>query len=158
MEKRGTGIRVIEVGPEEATLVFGLVAGLLCELGEEGDETGDLQAAALASAWREGSSRHRAFVAYLPEGTAVGVATVTEAFAVYANGYYGIINEMFVVPEHRSAGIGTALVEAVKAAGRSRGWRRIDVTAPESPRWGRTRSFYERVGFVFTGPKLKFLL
>src|SRR5262245_57686970 len=152
------GVRVVEVGPEEAALVFGLVAGLLRELGEEGDEAGDLQAAALASAWREGTSRHRAFVAYLAEGTAVGVATVTEAFAVYANGHYGIINEMFVVPEHRSAGIGSALIEAVKAAGRERGWRRIDVTAPESPRWARARGFYEREGFVFTGPKLKLLL
>lgn len=152
------GIRVVEVGPEDAAVVFGLVAYLLHELGEEGDETGDLQAAALASAWREGKSRHRAFVAYSAGGTAVGVATVTEAFALYANGYYGIINEMFVMPDHRGAGIGAALIEAVKAAGQSRGWRRIDVTAPESPRWARTRGFYERAGFVFTGPKLKLLL
>jgi GNAT superfamily N-acetyltransferase len=158
MERRMAGIRVVEVGPEEAAVVFGLVAVLLRELGEEGDEAGDMQAAALASAWRQGSSGHRAFVAYLAEGTAVGVATVTEAFAVYANGFYGIINEMFVVPEHRSAGIGAALIEAVKALALSRGWRRIDVTAPESPRWARTRGFYEREGFVFTGPKLKFLL
>lgn len=152
------GIKVMEVGPEDAAVVFGLVAYLLRELGEEGDETGDLQAAALAGAWREGNSRHRAFVAYSAGGTAVGVATVTEAFALYANGYYGIINEMFVVPDHRGTGVGAALIEAVKAAGRSRGWRRIDVTAPESPRWARTRSFYERAGFVFTGPKLKLLL
>jgi hypothetical protein len=32
------------------------------------------------------------------------------------------------------------------------------VTAPESARWSRSQGFYEREGFRFTGPKLKFLL
>jgi GNAT superfamily N-acetyltransferase len=61
------------------------------------------------------------------------------------------------VPSHRSVGVGRLLLDAVKAYGRERGWSRIDVTAPESPRWDRTRRFYEREGFTFTGPKLKFV-
>jgi len=63
-----------------------------------------------------------------------------------------------VVPEHRSSMIGAGLIEAAANHGRSRGWRRIDVTAPESDRWVRTRRFHEKLGFVFTGPKLKLLL
>jgi len=35
---------------------------------------------------------------------------------------------------------------------------RIDVTAPESARRERTRRFYQRQGYSFTGPKLKLLL
>jgi GNAT superfamily N-acetyltransferase len=75
-----------------------------------------------------------------------------------ANGNYGIINEMYVAPEYRSAGIGVRLVEAAKNFGRHQGLTRIDVTAPESKRWERTRHFYEKQGFVFSGPKSKFLL
>jgi GNAT superfamily N-acetyltransferase len=83
------------------------------------------------------------------------VATLSIAFALYANGNYGIINEMYVVPEQRSEGVGALLIEAIKSYGLQQGWHRIDVTAPESDRWIRTKLFYENLGFVFTGPKLK---
>jgi len=52
----------------------------------------------------------------------IGVVTVVEAFAIYANGRYGIINEMFVAPGHRSRGVGALMIDAVKALGSSRGW------------------------------------
>ncbi len=65
---------------------------------------------------------------------------------------------MYTDPEIRSSGVGAALIDAAKDYGRARGWERIDVTAPESDGWERTRQFYERNGFAFTGPKLKFVL
>jgi GNAT superfamily N-acetyltransferase len=151
-------VSVSQVGPEAALEVLGLVARLLEELGEEGDEAGTLNAGELAAAWRANEPRHRVFLAHAADGRAVGVATLTAAFAVYAGGEYGIINEMYVVPEHRSEGVGGLLIEAIKDHARTLGWRRLDVTAPESARWSRTREFYERHGFVFTGPKLKLLL
>lgn len=83
--------------------------------------------------------------------------TATEAFAIYANGPYGIIDEMYVFPTCRSQGVGGALLDAVKDLAERKGWHRIDVTAPESPSFARTRSFYEREGFTFAGPKLKFI-
>ena len=147
--------RIERVGPDGAPEVLDLVERLLAELGEEGEETGAVDAARLARAWRDEGSRVEAFVAY-ERDVAVGVVTVAEAFAFYAGGAYGIVQEMYVVPHRRSAGIGTRLLDAVKSLAGERGWRRIDVTAPESPRWGRTRAFYEREGFVFTGPKLRF--
>jgi GNAT superfamily N-acetyltransferase len=88
----------------------------------------------------------------------VGILTLNETFAIYANGNYGVIDEMYVIPSRRSTGIGKELVEAAKELGLQRGWSRIDVTAPESERWERTRRFYEKEGFAFTGPKLKYLL
>lgn len=149
--------RVVPVDARNAVAVISLVAQLLYELGEEGDEAGTLDTAALAFVWREEADRHHVFLAY--EGDkAIGVVTVSETFAFYANGRYGVINEMFVVPGHRSAGVGKLLVDAVKELGWSKGWRRVDVTAPEAARWSRTRAFYEKQGFTFAGPKSKFLL
>jgi GNAT superfamily N-acetyltransferase len=153
-----SALRVTRVGPEAAADVVRLVDLLLAELGEEGDETGSLDVRKMKVAWALREERHCAFLAYDDDGAAVGVATLSTSFALYAQGDYGIINEMWVAPEHRSAGVGAALIDAVMDYGRARGWARIDVTAPESERWDRTRKFYEDCGFAFTGPKLKILL
>jgi len=139
-------------------MVFDLVGRLLRELGEEGDEAGALDTARLAATWRANPEGHLAFVVSAEDESPVGVLTVTETFAVYANGNYGVINEMYVAPGFRSRGVGALLLQAAEEIGRTRGWRRIDVTAPESPRWKRAKEFYEKQGFVFTGPKLKRLL
>jgi GNAT superfamily N-acetyltransferase len=148
---------VAEAGRDQAAEVLHLVSRLLAELGEEGEETGALDQRSLTKAWASEDRRHLAFLARHGSRT-VGVMTVSEAFALYAQGHYGVINEMFVLPEYRSRGVGAMLLDAAKALGQRRGWRRIDVTAPESIRWDRTRRFYERQGFQYTGPKLKFLL
>jgi GNAT superfamily N-acetyltransferase len=151
-------ISVIPAGVERAPIVFALVEQLLRELGEEGDEAGPVDEAALSSAWRARRDRHFAFLAHVGDSAAIGVVTVAESFAAYAGGLHGIINEMYVAPDYRSTGVGARLIEAVAALGRARGWRRVDVTAPEAARWARTRRFYERLGFRFAGPKLKLLL
>jgi GNAT superfamily N-acetyltransferase len=151
-------VSVDRVDVDQAPTVFALVTQLLLELGEEGEEAGSLDETALSAGWRARPDQHVAFLARSEGESAIGVVTVAEAFAVYAGGAYGIINEMYVVPGFRSAGVGALLVDAVKTLGRARGWRRVDVTAPESARWSRTRLFYERMGFTFTGPKLKVVL
>lgn len=151
-------IFVAKLSLQDASVVFAWVMRLLNELGEEGDELGALAEEKVLQAWREMADRFHVFVAKTEAGDICGILTLAEAFAIYANGNYGIINEMYVAPEHRSAGIGARLLDAAKNFGREKGWTRIDVTAPESARWERTRRFYEKQGFVFTGPKLKFLL
>src|SRR5262245_39019533 len=148
---------VTEVTREQWGQVFDLVSRLLAELGEEGEETGALDERFLSGGWESERQRHTAFVARQGQAV-VGVMTISESFAIYANGHYGVINEMFVPPEYRSRGVGALLLEAAKDLGRRRGWRRIDVTAPESERWHRTRQFYESQGFRYTGPKLKYVL
>lgn len=131
---------------------------LLCELGEEADDLGRLNKPKVLEGWRAAGERFQVFAATDDSGAVLGLLTLSETFAIYANGNYGVIDEMYVVPEHRSTGVGKMLLNAVKEYGRRRGWSRIDVTAPESVRWDRTRQFYEREGFAFTGPKLKFVL
>lgn len=151
-------IGVIRLTIDEADLVFDWVMRLLVELEEEGDDLGELDREKVLSEWQQAGERFNAFVAKNQDGNILGILTLVETFAIYANGNYGIINEMYVSPEYRSAGIGALLIDAAKEFGRKKGWTRIDVTAPESERWGRSRQFYEKQGFVFTGPKLKVLL
>ena len=159
MATRPRNVRLSIAGPDETDIVCRLVDRLLGELGEEGEETGALDVADLRARWSAlAPGAHTAILARRePGGEAIGVATLSECFALYAGGPYGLLNEMYVVPEHRSSGVGALLLDAVKDTARARGWRRVDVTAPEARRWERTRRFYEREGFRFTGPKLKWL-
>jgi len=149
------GLRIDRLSIAEAAAVLEAVDALLRELGEEGDEAGVTDVEAVLAAWRAAGDRFQAFAARAPDGAVAGLLTLLESFAIYAGGAYGVINEMYVAPGRRSAGVGAALIEAAAAYARGRGWSRLDVTAPGSPRWLRTRRFYESRGFRFTGPKLK---
>jgi GNAT superfamily N-acetyltransferase len=150
-------IKIKTVHGDECDIVLPYVEKLLVELGEEGDDLGELDAEKVKRVWQD-TPGSVAFVAYTDDDEVAGIMTVAECFAVYANGNYGVINEMFVEPQYRSHGIGGRLVETAILWGRERGWQRIDVTAPESDRWIKARQFYEKQGFVFTGPKLKLFL
>lgn len=151
-------VRIEPLTIQDADLVFDWVLRLLQELGEEGEELGKLARDQVLQKWSERQKKYYVLAAKDEAGDILGILTLSVAFAIYANGEYGVIDEMYVAPDHRSAGIGALLIEAAVRIGRNQGWTRIDVTAPESERWERTRNFYERSGFTFTGPKLKLLL
>lgn len=151
-------IQIVRLNIHDASAVFDSVLRLLRELGSEGDDLGTLNENKVLEEWQQGGDRFQVFAAKTSDGKIVGVMTLVETFAIYANGNYGIINEMYTDPEFRSSGIGAVLIDAAKGYGKARGWERIDVTAPESEGWDRTRRFYESQGFTFTGPKLKFVL
>ncbi len=150
-------IRISKLSIADANTVFSFVLRLLNELGEESDDLGKLDREKVLRAWREAGDRFHVLAANDDAGEIVGLLTLNEAFAIYANGKYGVIDEMYVVPHLRSSRVGKMLMDAVKELAMERRWTRIEVTAPESDRWVRTRRFYEREGFTFTGPKLKFL-
>jgi len=97
------------------------------------------------------------FVASSKEsGETVGFVTVYESFALYAEGAFGTMAELYVRPTHRSQGTGKALIDAVKSFGHARGWKRLEVTTPPLPQFDATLAFYEREGFsVSGGRKLK---
>jgi len=101
----------------DAPIVFDWVMRLLNELGEEGDELGALAEDKVLHAWRGMADRFHGFVAKTGAGDICGILTLADAFAIYANGNYGIINEMYVAPEYRSTGIGARLVDAAKNFG-----------------------------------------
>lgn len=151
-------IRTELLSISDADIVFDWVLRLLQELGEEGDELGELARERVLEKWKNRQDKYYAIVAKDDANTILGILTLSVAFAIYANGEYGVIDEMYVDPPYRSAGVGARLVNAARSIGKQQGWTRIDVTAPESERWERTRRFYEKQGFTFTGPKLKLLL
>ena len=147
-------IEIRRAGPQDRQTVLELVERLLTELEDLPKEFAGLDRdRTLFDLANAGDT----FIAFLARtsGEPIGVLTVTETFAIYAGGRYGVIDELYVEPAHRSAGIGRLLLEEALAVARERGWRRLDVTAPPGPAWSRTVAFYEANGFVFTGPKLR---
>lgn len=147
-------VEIARAGAADRAAVLGLVGRLLAELEEKPEEFAGLDRGRVLGLLDAAGDRFTAFLAR-SGGRDVGVLTLTEHFAIYAGGTYGVIDELYVAPEHRSSGVGARLLEAAAAHGAARGWRRIDVTAPPGTAWKRTVRFYESRGFVFTGPKLR---
>ena len=151
-------MHVVQLTANDSDLILEWVLNLLEELGEESDDLGELQKEKVLTEWRKLNDRFFVFAAKDDEENIQGLITLAESFAIYANGNYGIINEMMVAPAARSQGVGAALIQKAISFGRERDWSRIDVTAPESERWSKTQRFYEQQGFTFAGPKLKLQL
>lgn len=102
---------------------------------------------------------YHAFVATDAIGTAAGFLTLYQSYALYAEGSFGTIPELYVRPAYRSHGTGKQLLEAARVFGASKGWTRLEVTTPPLPAFERTLTFYQREGFAITGGrKLKVVL
>jgi GNAT superfamily N-acetyltransferase len=175
----------IEIAQEhEIGTVLALVEDLLAELGEEGQEFAGIDRRKLRAdiernmGTEPGSGRFLALLAKDASGAVVGVLTLTESFALYAGGEYGVIEEMYVRPEFRCQGVGRQLVDEAVAIARQRRWFRLDVTGPAKTGLGhvgpaddpraccrdargasaRVVRFYEKMGFEFVGPKLRLVI
>jgi ribosomal protein S18 acetylase RimI-like enzyme len=99
------------------------------------------------------------FVARDDANNTVGFVSLYESHALYAEGAFGTIPELYVRPECRSNNVGLKLVSQAKSFGISRGWKRLEVTTPPLPQFDETLAFYEREGFSITGGrKLKVAL
>jgi len=99
------------------------------------------------------------FVARSESGHPAGFIALYESYALYAEGAFGTIPELYVRPEFRTEGLGLELVSRAKSFGQSRGWTRLEVTTPPLPQFDRTLVFYEREGFAISGGrKLKVAL
>ncbi|AEG00852.1 GNAT family N-acetyltransferase [Methylomonas methanica] len=99
------------------------------------------------------------FVAYDSLHNAVGFLSLSESHALYAEGAFGIVPELYVRPAFRSGQVGRKLVSQAKAYGAVKGWTRLEVTTPPLPQFDRTLGFYQREGFSISGGrKLKLLL
>lgn len=99
------------------------------------------------------------FAARPDGGDPVGFVALCECHALYAEGTFGTIPELYVRPAYRTRKLGMRLVSEAKAYGTTRGWKRLEVTTPPLPQFDRTLAFYEREGFsVAGGRKLRTLL
>lgn len=140
---------------KDSETILQLLIELYSELGEERESIGFLSAELIHSMLSSGSTE-----IYLVKGNAnvVGIFTLTESLAIYAGGKLGAIDEMYVQPDYRGKKIGEKVIGFIVETARKKGWNRIDVSAPAEAQWERTKKFYEKNGFVFTGPKYKFKL
>lgn len=91
------------------------------------------------------------FVARSESKSPAGFIALYESYALYAEGAFGTIPELYVRPQYRSNELGLHLVSQAKTFGSSRGWTRLEVTTPALPPFERTLAFYEREGFSISG-------
>jgi len=133
-----------------------VVATLLSTLFEEVGHTPDYDAIAAIFNEIDADDRHSTLLA-MDEEEVVGIVTLSESISLYAGGHIGVINELYVVPEYRSEGVGKILLDAAKNLGEERGWVRLEVTTP-GDEYERTLRFYEREGFISIGPRYKYLI
>ena len=100
-------------------------------------------------------TRYRALLAFTPGAEEpVGLLTLAESCATYAAGYFGIVQELYVVPEMRSRGVGQALLEHARKIAVEQNWSRLEVTGPLDPGFARSIAFYRAYGFEDSGPRL----
>lgn len=140
--------------PEDAKGIAMLINNLFKEIDHRMPDFGESQIENLYK--NELKERLIIFLAEDENKNCSGVITVTEGVALYTKGRFGVINELYILPEYRSEGLGKLLIEEVKKNARKKGWTRIEVTTPDRSHWKRTVDFYEREGFIEIGPRLKF--
>lgn len=107
--------------------------------------------------WISGGAFHKAYKV-IEGGEEIGFFTLSSSFSFFAHGHYGIINELWVSPEHRSKGYGGLILSRIIDLAKRFKWERVDVSAPPFPQWDKTFEFYQKYGFQFTGRKLKYII
>ena len=157
-----TNIRIEKAVPSDAEDIAVMVGELLSEIMKAtGIQAFNFDFAETATRLKDFIYREKYFVFVARDGigSAVGFVTLYESYALYAEGAFGTIPELYVRPAYRSKGVGLLLASGAKSFGKSRGWKRLEVTTPPLPQFERTLAFYEREGFTITGGrKLKVAL
>jgi len=151
----GTNVAIRVASGVDADVVARLVLELFEELASPGDSGYQPQAVVrTARSLLQGSDPVWAFVAEAGPQP-IGVLVLNECAAIYAGGRFGEITELYVTPAFRTLGVGKRLIDTAAEFGRQRGWARLEVGAPEIPKWEPTVNFYRRAGFSEVGPRLK---
>lgn len=158
-----SSIRIDPACPADAPVVAEMVGELLNEImratGNQAFHFNLEETTARLRTFLEQEKYHVLVARDATAGTEVGCLTLCESFALYAEGAYGTIPELYVRPELRSQHVGQQLIQAAKTFGHARQWKRLEVTTPQLPQFDRTLAFYEREGFsVAGGRKLKMVL
>ena len=152
------GIEIRTATREDAAIVGELAYRLVREISPDGAPQIDLgDYRACATRLLDGQSGFWALIAFA-EDKPVGLLTLSLCAAIYAGGSFGEIAELYVDSDYRSQRIAAELVAAAVDFAKERDWPRLEVGAPDLPRWQRTVDFYLKEGFVEVGPRLKRLL
>lgn len=91
----------------------------------------------------------------ISSNTIVGFICAVESSALYARGNFGVLNELYIIPEFRSKKIGQKLVNFLVEIGKFKNWSRIELDTPEVEKSMKTINFYKKVGFETIGFRMK---
>ena len=83
----------------------------------------------------------------------IGFVSLYESYALYSQGAFGTLPELYIRPDWRSQGAGKYLLNKVSEFSRLKNWQRVEVTTPPLPAFERTLEFYKTNGFVVSGGK-----
>ena len=127
-----------------------LVSGLLAELGGVPPPADEM-----APVFDDLVSGAAGFIAIGTDdaGAAVAVCTVSFVTALRTRGRYAIIQEMFVVPDARSSGIGMAVLRFALEHAAASGCAIVELGTPANGH--RQIAFYRRAGFTEVGARLR---
>jgi GNAT superfamily N-acetyltransferase len=83
--------------------------------------------------------------------TKIGFVSLYESYALYSEGAYGTMPELYVRPDWRSKSLGKLLLDEVRIFSMHKKWHRVEVTTPSLPEFDRILNFYQNNGFEITG-------
>ena len=81
----------------------------------------------------------------------VGFGALCESHSLYAEGAFGILQELYVMPSYRSQGVGKELMNKIVSFTKSKQWKRLELCTPPIPEFDRTVEFYKDNGFEIVG-------
>ena len=148
-------LRIDHAQPDDAPIIAQMVGELLREImaaiGTHDFSFHQEETEARGRSWMT-DGKYRVLLARdADQGEPLGFLALYESFALYAEGSFGTIPELFVRPAYRSNGVGAALLLEAKRMGQAKGWRRLEVTTPPLPQFDRTLAFYQQQGFSISG-------
>lgn len=150
-------IIIIKATEKDINIIVDLVTKLLMDFNNRSGSAFIVDTGKLEGVTKNLVTRNNfgAFIAYDIKNTPVGLITLTEAFAIYNGGDFGVITELYVDGNSRSKGIGELLLQAAFKFAQEMNWTKIEVGAPNSDDWPRTLEFYIKNGFKPKGVKLR---
>ena len=128
-----------------------LVSGLLSELGGTPPPADEL--APVFDDLVSGAAAGFIAIGTDDAGAAVAVCTVSFLTALRTRGRYAIIQEMFVVPDARSSGVGMAVLRFALEHAAANGCGTVELGTPYDGE--RQIAFYRRAGFTEVGARLR---
>lgn len=156
-----TNITVEQATPGQSVQIAPMVGELLTEIMTNiGVQAFNFDLQETTERLRDFLQNRKYYVFVAREGDhLVGFIALYESYALYAEGVFGTIAELYVRSEQRSRGVGKMLIDTAKRLGTTMGWTRLEVTTPPLPQYDRTLKFYEQHGFsIAGGRKLKAVL
>jgi len=90
---------------------------------------------------------------YHEQDEIVAFILFSDSFALYAQGEYITITELYVKPAFRGKNIGKVLLESVLKLAKDEDKIRIELTTPPLPAFEKSLDFYLKNGFEITGGK-----